>query len=98
MDIDNSLSCKLLDQTIGIPIEIISNEFKEFPGYQGSGNTYQNIVFQIKEEEPDLYAIGVLFALSLISFTFAAPRGYSEMGKIRGTPYLFIDFFPSSDK
>lgn len=79
MDIDKSLPYKLLDETIGIPIEIISNEFKELPGYEGSVNTYQEIVFQVKEEEPDLFAIGVLYALSLMSFTFAAPRGISEM-------------------
>ena len=27
----------------------------------------------------DLFAVGVLFTLSLMSFTFAAPRGYSEI-------------------
>lgn len=31
------------------------------------------------EEEPDDWAIGVLFTLSLMSFSFAAPRGISEM-------------------
>jgi hypothetical protein len=35
-----------LDETIGIPIEIKSNEFNEI-----AGNTYHKIVFQIKEEE-----------------------------------------------
>jgi hypothetical protein len=40
-------------------------------------NTYQEIIFQIEEEEPDISAIGVLYALSLMSFSFAAPRGYS---------------------
>ena len=64
---------KLLNETIGIPIEIISNDFEEF-----SGNTHHKIVFQIIEDEPDIFAFGVLFALSLMSFTFAAPRGYSE--------------------
>lgn len=65
---------KLLEESVGIPIEIISNEFKEI-----ASNTYHRIVFQIKEEEPDLWAFGVLFALSLMSFSFAAPRGISEM-------------------
>lgn len=37
------------------------------------------IVFQIEEDEPDIWAIGVLFALSLMSFSYAAPRGISEM-------------------
>ena len=64
---------RFLNETIGISIEIISNDFEEF-----ADNTYHKIVFQIIEDEPDIFAFGVLFALSLMSFTFAAPRGYSE--------------------
>ena len=72
---NNKLSAfNLLDGTIGIPIEIITNEFEEF-----AGNTHHKIVFQIQEEEPDIFAIGVLFVLSLMSFTFSGPRGYSEI-------------------
>jgi len=69
----NTLPYRFLEETVGIPIEIISNEFDEF-----AGNTHHKIVFQIKEEEPDLWAFGILFTLSLMSFTFSAPRGYSE--------------------
>ena len=64
---------KLLNDTIGISVEIISNDFEKF-----ASNTHHKIVFQIIEDEPDIFALGVLFALSLMSFTFAAPRGYSE--------------------
>jgi hypothetical protein len=74
MDVYRSLIFTLLEETIGIPIEIISNEFNEF-----SGNTHHKIIFEIKEEEPDLFAIGVLLTLSLMSFTFSGPRGYSEV-------------------
>ena len=74
MDINKSSTFNLLDGTIGITIDIISNEFEEF-----AGNTHQKIVFQIQEEEPDIFAIGVLFSLSLMSFTFSGPRGYSEI-------------------
>ncbi len=63
MDIEESLPYKLLEETVGIPIEIISNDFKELPGFEGSVNTHQDIVFQIKKEEPDLWAIGILFTL-----------------------------------
>lgn len=78
MDIDKSLPYQILDETIGINIEIISNDFKEMPaGYSDSPNTYQQIVFQIKEKHPDRYAISVLYAISLMSFSYAAPRGYS---------------------
>jgi len=76
---EKSLGYRLLSQTVGIPIEIISNDYEEFPGYEGAVNTYQEIIFQIKEEEPDDWAIGVLFTLSLMSFSFAAPRGTSEI-------------------
>ena len=62
-----------MEETIGIPIEIKSNELNEIVS-----NTHHKIVFQIKEEKPDLWAFGVLFTLSLMSFTFAAPRGISE--------------------
>jgi len=77
MDIEKTFPYQLLEETIGIPIEIISNDFQETPGYEGSVNTYQKVIFQLKEEDPDICAFGVLFALSLMSFTYAAPRGYS---------------------
>jgi hypothetical protein len=73
MEID-TLQYTLLEDTVGIPIEIITNEFREI-----ADNTYHRIIFQIKEEEPDLLAMGVLFSLSLMSFSFSAPRGISEM-------------------
>ena len=81
MDINKSSAFNLLDGTIGISINVISNEFAEF-----AGNTHHKIVFQIKEEESDIFAIGVLFALSLMSFTFSGPRGYSE-----------VEFVPDED-
>lgn len=78
MGAHEELAHKLLNETIGISIETISNDFEEIPGGKASSpTTYQKIIFQIKEEEPDFYAVGVLFTLSLMSFTYAAPRGYS---------------------
>jgi len=67
------LSHRYLNEAVGIPIEIISNEYTEF-----HGNEHQKIIFQIKEDEADLFAFSILFTLSLLSFTYAAPRGYSE--------------------
>lgn len=67
------LSHRYLNEAVGIPIEIISNEYTEF-----HGNENQKIIFQIKEDEPDLFSFSILFTLSLLSFTYAAPRGYSE--------------------
>ena len=79
MEHEKSLGYQLLSETVGIPIEIVSNDYEEFPGCEDTVNTYQEIIFQIKEEEPDDWAIGILFTLSLMSFSFAAPRGISEM-------------------
>ncbi len=72
--IQDTISHRYLSEAIGIKVEIILNEYNEF-----HENQHQKIVFQIKEEEPDLFAFGVLFTLSLMSFTYAAPRGVSEM-------------------
>jgi len=68
-----TLSHRYLKKAVGIPIEIISNEYTEF-----HGNEHHKIIFQIKEDESDLFAFSILFTLSLLSFTYAAPRGYSE--------------------
>lgn len=73
------LAFQLIEQTIGLPIEIISNDYREMPIESDINNSYQEILFQIKEDEPDIFAIGVLFTLSLMSFEFAAPRGHSDI-------------------
>ena len=79
MSADKITVIKLLEQTIGIRIKIISNDYREISGYGDQINTHQQIVFQVKEEEPDDWAVGVLFCLSLMSFTYSAPRGMSEI-------------------
>jgi hypothetical protein len=79
MEHKESIGNRLLAETIGIPIEIISSDYEEIPAVEDTVSTYQEIVFKIKEDDPDDWAIGVLFALSLMSFSFAVPRGMSEM-------------------
>ena len=79
MENEKPVGYQLLSETVGMPIEIISNDYEEIPAVEDTVSTYQEIVFQIKEDEPDDWAIGVLFTLSLMSFTFAAPRGISEI-------------------
>jgi hypothetical protein len=80
---EKSLGIQLLSETVGIPIEIVSNDYEEFPGCEDTVNTYQEIVFQVKEEEPDDWAIGILFTLSLMSFSFAAPKGHHKISTVR---------------
>lgn len=74
----DSTAARFMMEAIGTELDILSNEFQERPGPGGEAYSYQNIVFQMTEEEPDLFAFSILFTLSLMSFTFAAPRGYSE--------------------
>ena len=79
MSMEREYGNQLLSETIGIPIKIISNDYEEFPGMDEINNSYHRIVFQIEEDEPDIWAIGILFALSLMSFSYAASRGASAM-------------------
>lgn len=58
------------EETIGIPVEILANEYTETPSCGDSVNTYQKMVLQIKGEDPDQFAFGVLYSLSLMSFSF----------------------------
>jgi len=86
MDQNKLTGIHLLDSTIGIEIEILANEYQELPLEDGTVNSSHKIVFQVTEEEPDISTIGILFALALMSFTYAAPRGYS-----------FNDFIPDEE-
>ncbi len=79
MSTEKEYVTQLLSETIGIPIKIISNDYEEFPSMDEIKNSYHEIVFQIEEDEPDIWTIGVLYALSLMSFSYAAPRGLSEI-------------------
>lgn len=69
----------LIKGTVGIfNMTVDSNDFEETPGYEETVNTYQEIIFTVDEDEPEIYAIGILFCLAMMSFADAAPRGYSE--------------------
>ena len=73
MNEQEPLSYRYLKETIGMPVNIISNDYSGF-----KDNEYHKIVFQVNEEEPDIFSLGILYCLSLFSFTYAGPRGYSE--------------------
>ena len=78
-NIEKPTAVRLLTETIGIRLNILSNDYEETRGYEDCLLSHHRIVFQIEEEEPDDRAIGVLFCLSLMSFTYAVPRGMSEI-------------------
>ena len=86
IDKNKIVGINLLENTIGIELEILENVYQELPLDDGTVNSSHKIVFQITEEEPDISAMGVLFSLSLMSFTYASPRGYS-----------FNDFIPDEE-
>lgn len=77
IDANRKAAVDLLELTIGIEIEMLSNEYQEHPLESGEIMSSHSIQFQVLDEEPDIAAIGILFSLSLMSFTYAAPRGYS---------------------
>lgn len=85
-DKNKLVGISLLECTVGIELEVLENQYNELPLDDGTVNSSHKIVFQIIEDEPDLWSMGVLFALSLMSFTYAAPRGYS-----------YNDFIPDED-
>ncbi len=87
MDQNKLTAIHLLESTIGVvELEVLENEYQELPLEDGTVNSSHKIIFQLTEEEPDISTIGVLFSLALMSFTYAAPRGYS-----------FNDFIPDEE-
>ena len=85
-DKNKIVGINLLETTIGLELDVLEDDYQEHNLSTGETNSAHKVVFQITEEEPDLSAMGVLFALALMSFTYAAPRGYS-----------FNDFIPDED-
>lgn len=73
MNEQEPLSHRYLKETIGLQVNIISNDYSGF-----KDNEYHKIVFQVNEEEPDIFSLGILYCLSLFSFIYAGSRGYSE--------------------
>ena len=69
---------KLMEGTIGLfNMKIVSNEYEEIPGYVDTVNSFHKIVFKVEEDEPEIYAMGILFCLAMMSFVDAASRGVS---------------------
>jgi hypothetical protein len=69
----HSVPDNLLELAIGLSIEILSNDYNELLSSSGEALSHHNIVFQIEADSPDTLSIAVLFALSLMSFTYASP-------------------------
>jgi hypothetical protein len=70
--------------TIALQKDIVHTRNRVRKLLQFNGVEVQNILFQIEEDSPDILSIAVLFTLSLVLFTYASPRGYSETEFIPG--------------
>ena len=78
-DVSLQAVVRLMEGTIGLfNMKIVSNEYEETPGYEDTVNSFHKIIFKVEEEEPEIYATGILFCLALMSFADAAPRGISK--------------------
>jgi hypothetical protein len=78
-DINKLIPYDLMSSAVGTEIKVLSNDYEEYPLTDASPNTYQEIVFQIIDEEPDIGAIPILYTLSMLSFSDAKPRGFSDI-------------------
>ena len=76
--IDDKFPVHLIESTIGTGITVTSNDYDETTISSGEVLSSHEIEFCIDEEDPDIFAFGILFVLSMMSFIHAAPRGYSE--------------------
>jgi len=73
MDLSNVTGFRLLEETIGhLSITIQSDEYVELPAHH-------KVIAVISEEEPQRHAIGILYALAMMSFFDAEPRDNSEL-------------------
>jgi hypothetical protein len=79
MNVEKLTGHKLLEETVGLRLKILSNDYDENRGYEDCLLSHHKIVFQVEEDDPDDWAIGILFCLSLMSFTYAVPRGMSDI-------------------
>jgi hypothetical protein len=52
MENEKSLEYKLPAETVGIPIENISNDYEEMPAMEDTVNTYQETKSKLKPELP----------------------------------------------
>ncbi len=75
---DRTVAQELLKTIIGVRIEILTDEYQEEPGSSQGTDSSHRITFRLMDEVPDSAAFGVLFALSLMSFTYALPTGYAS--------------------
>jgi len=74
MNRDTEAGHRLLDQVVGLPITVVTTEVMEL-----EESIAEHIVLQLDEEDVEVSAIGLLFAIGVLSFADAAPRGYSHV-------------------
>lgn len=77
----------LLDGVIGMPIVVKTTDVIEMVE-----SIAQRIVLQIDEDDVETAALGILFAIGVLSFADAAPRGYSAHDYVEDDSFTLGDF------
>lgn len=63
---------ELLSQVVGLEVDVVENTVMEL-----GDSVAQRVVLRLEEEELETSAFGLLFAIGVLSFADAAPRGGS---------------------
>lgn len=74
MDVSRVAGYRLLEQAIGLEVEILDTDVQPTPE-----DVVTTVRFQIPEDDLETCEFGILFALSVLSFADARPRGISDM-------------------
>ena len=74
MQEDRTLGYELLQQLVGIDIEIVDTDGGDDDGY-----SFERIELHVSEKDVEMSAFGFIFAIGVLSFHDARPRGSSEI-------------------
>ena len=75
MQEDKTLGYELLQQLVGIDIEIVAAD----GGDDDDGYSFERIELHVSEKDVEMSAFGLIFAIGVLSFHDARPRGSSEI-------------------
>lgn len=71
---ERTLGYELLQQLVGIDIEIVDSDGGDEDGY-----SFERIELHVSEKDVEMSAFGLIFAIGVLSFHDARPRGNSEI-------------------
>ncbi len=86
MTLDRQAGYELLEHAVGLDIAIVKDEVMEM-----EDSVAQRLELQIDEEYVETSTFGLLFAIGILSFADAAPRGLSEMEYVEDDEFTLGD-------